>query len=198
MLPILSNIQSNQSLGTPAKSLVASPAHGYILNPHRKSNPFYFDGENDWVSSPSSANTQWSTRKGGDINERHRFPPRDNTSPNRSNMHGDLLDFSSEHDESENTGSVIVQTQLHTAQKAPPIPRKPVSLSSQQGRTIPMSDNSMSDAEAHNSEAHPEGDIWCDTSSNLNDLTHIHSGENSNLLDGRASENVGWKPLLPQ
>lgn len=112
-------------------------------------------------------------------------------------MHGDLLDFSSER-ESENTGSGIAQTQLHTAQKAPPIPRKPVSLSSQQERTMPMSDKSMSNAEAHNSKGHLAGNIRCDTSSNLIDLTHIQQGEDSNLLDGHASETVGWKPLVPQ
>ncbi|PLB36711.1 SacI domain and endonuclease/exonuclease/phosphatase family protein [Aspergillus candidus] len=182
--------------GTPAKSLVDSP-DGYILNPHRKSNPFYFDEEDDWVSSPNSTKTQWTTRQGDDTNGRHRFPPRDGTSQNRSSMHGDLLDFSSER-ESENTGSGIAQTQLHTAQKAPPIPRKPVSLSSQQERTMPMSDKSMSNAEAHNSKGHLAGNIRCDTSSNLIDLTHIQQGEDSNLLDGHASETVGWKPLVPQ
>ena len=151
-------------IGAPGKTTVQPPREGHVANIQRKPNPFSPDSEPDWVPASDLA------RK-GTVDRKPAPPPRNGAISNG-------LKSPAPSGERPRTGKA----------PPPPVPRKPLSLSSQS--STPKS-TSGSQAQLGSSQL---GSARSQSSRS----TGRSGADAPDLLADPMSEQIEWKALLPQ
>lgn len=139
--------------GNRVRSAVTPPAASLVPNIHRKSNPFSPSGKADWVSPlhPAAKQRDMHVSNGG-VLQNPLLPPRHETR-NSSAQGSKLASESAVFSEVDGTGTAVrpFAKMSRNPKMPPPIPRKPVSLSSK--RIIdgaPVSLSRLSESSAAN------------------------------------------------
>jgi hypothetical protein len=196
--------------GTPVKSIVRPPSNGWLLNMNRESNPFCSSNATDWVPARRLTDRQKAVVDNVEsITYKPPLPPRggkgDANSP-------DLV-----------RDTDIRSSRADGAKKAPPIPRKPVTLSndhkalsgqagSQSGMKAPESVPSQPsnqfdvprfdlNGQIRTSPAERRGpgcqDSLSGGSRHFGEFER-HTDITKDLLDGEVNSELKWEPLLPK
>ncbi|KAL2834525.1 SacI homology domain-containing protein [Aspergillus cavernicola] len=187
--------------GAPVKSSIGAPSNDYTLNFHRTSNPFSAREGPDWV--PFAMNQVNSADNSGVDFRKPPIPPRSLTAPVAS----------------PNQLSTPLKTGDSSHRPAPPVPPKPSSLGSNQStaarRPIPDTPRHIGSSSSMRtgpgaSSAISVGHPPPSRGRTLNDRDRLATRSddglrqpaktsiNTGLLDNNVSEEVNWKPLLPQ
>lgn len=191
------------------------PANGFAVNMDRNSNPFSSNDESDWVRI--SGSSEWGTNMNGNTNTGQ-------ASPRSSEC--ELLDESPTQPEAGNQQSIVAwKTQgsrkVTQDKTPPPIPRKPISLSSRgkshdvKQRQTPLTrDGDIIRSESHlqtiNDLSSLEDAESCSTSRDSglpSSSAHRHNGQQAqeytntgrdtnDLLGDIMDGSITWKPLL--
>ncbi|GFF56306.1 SacI domain and endonuclease/exonuclease/phosphatase family protein [Aspergillus udagawae] len=196
--------------GTPVKSIVRPPSNGWLLNMNRESNPFCSSNATDWVPARRLTDSQKAVVDNVEsITYKPPLPPRGGKGAANSS---DLI-----------RDTDIRSSRADGAKKAPPIPRKPVTLSndhkalsgqagSQSGMKAPESVPSQPrnqfdvprfdlNGQIRASPAERRGPGCQDSLSGGS--RHFgrferHTDITKDLLDGEVNSELKWEPLLPK
>lgn len=192
------------------------PANDFAVNVDRNSNPFSSNDESDWVRISSSS--EWGTYINSNTNTGQASP---------RSSEGEPLDVPPTQPEAGNQQSIVARKtqgsrkETQDAKTPPPIPRKPISLSSReklhdvkQGQTPLMRDGDITQSESHlqpiNDLSSLEDAESCSTSRDSglpSSSAHRHNGQQAqeytntgrdtnDLLGDIMDGSITWKPLL--
>ncbi|KAE8147649.1 SacI homology domain-containing protein [Aspergillus avenaceus] len=202
---------------TPVKSTVRLPDNEHILDVHHGSNPFSFNDGADWVDTRYLIKDQTYTDGYGYVSRTPSLPPRVKTEsliyPEAISQEPSSVGITEAQDVNRTT-----TRPLDDGKMAPPIPRKPVSLTSKQIGKESILDKITpytGTANSHTSGLVEQGlnvessrfqDAACgrgwERSANIESTNmESHRGSidrNDGLLDGVVGETISWKPLMPR
>lgn len=205
--------------GAPIRSEIRPPRDGLIPNYYRKSNPFAADSEPDWISPSTQTGADGFRTVGKTGQERPPVPPRSGgvVTPSGTIATRSHVPVALEED------LVSRSTAASLPKSPPPVPSKPIALSSRP-RPSPPPKNITRTASVPDS----RGRLWASdrgrqgsfastrtqfTASQQNPSADRHSTEHLDspsagrvrgangqaraLLDDDVGDNLDWKPLLP-
>ncbi|KAJ6172456.1 hypothetical protein N7470_001523 [Penicillium chermesinum] len=179
----------NEITGAPGKATLQPPGEGLVPNPRRKSNPFSPDSEPDWV--PQSRLGRQNT-----IDRKPAPPPRRVASVARTgspvSMSGVPLDskpmLPPRRAATADVSAPTMEVERQRLERAPPVPRKPISLSSQGSKPASISGRQTNATSPGGGSARSQ-------------QSYSAAGTSSasvDLLGDSADEPIEWKPLVPQ
>ncbi|KAL4891371.1 SacI homology domain-containing protein [Aspergillus ambiguus] len=176
--------------GMPVKSTVKPPSDDYIMNIFGGSNPFPSTNEPDWVSAQGYKDGDGPRRgpKIDDRSQRPALPPRGNSMAGRPEASPPSEDYNTLNVDGPESAQASYQ------KAAPPIPRKPVSLTMKPHQSSPDPTDTERKRHGVPGISKRPGESLLDSPIDMPTQTPAETGD---LLGGSLDESVEWKPLMP-